>query len=460
MMRPVLLVVALAATVAVAGAGAGAAEAASARWPRPLRYSVALRYEGGPKTLAGSERIAFVNEGPQTLDVVWLRLWANAYGSCSRRWARVQAVSGGRLTGFTRACTALRVRLARPLAPGGSTSLGLHVRVTVQPRPNRFGQEAGIAYFGNALPLLVVDDAAGPHLEPYTDLGDPFYSLTSAWSVRLDVPAGVAAATTGSVTSTRSLRRGLRRLQITASNARDFAIVLGRMAVDSTTTAGGILLRRFRLPSQPRSAALATLRVARQAVDRYSAWFGSPGERKIDLVAGPASLGPFGAGMEFPGLVLTGDPPQLIAHELAHQWWYGVVGDDQWRSPWLDESFAEYSSRRLPAAIIGADDLHCDPSDPVAPYGGGGSLTASMGHWDPVGAGPYYRTVYLGGACALRSLERDLGPSRMTAFLRSYLEAHRYGVTTTADFVAALRAAAPTGYDADAFLRRAEIQVP
>jgi hypothetical protein len=46
----------------------------------------------------------------------------------------------------------------------------------------------------------------------------------------------------------------------------------------------------------------------------------------------------------------------------------------------------------------------------------------------------------------------------MTAFLRSYADAHRWGVVRTADFVAALRAAAPPGYDVDAFLRRARIK--
>jgi hypothetical protein len=48
----------------------------------------------------------------------------------------------------------------------------------------------------------------------------------------------------------------------------------------------------------------------------------------------------------------------------------------------------------------------------------------------------------------------------MTAFLRSYVTAHRWGVVTTADFVEALRAAAPAGYDVDAFLRRARVAAP
>jgi aminopeptidase N len=157
--------------------------------------------------------------------------------------------------------------------------------------------------------------------------------------------------------------------------------------------------------------------------------------------------------------VLTSDEPHLIAHELVHQWWYGLVGNDQWREPWLDESLAEYTSRALPKEIVGRDDLRCDLDDPVRPWGSA-RLTQSMAHWNGAGGNAYFRTVYLGGACALRSLERDLGPAAMTAFLRSYADAHRFGIASTADFVAALRAAAPAGYDVDAFLRRARIVVP
>jgi aminopeptidase N len=134
-----------------------------------------------------------------------------------------------------------------------------------------------------------------------------------------------------------------------------------------------------------------------------------------------------------------------------------VVGDDQWSSPWLDESFAEFSSRRLPESVVGPDTLRCSRSDPVTPFGSG-PLTASMSQWDAAGADAYYRTVYLGGTCALRSLEQDLGADATTTFLRSYLDSHRYGVTTTAEFVSALRAAAPPGYDVDAYLRRARIE--
>lgn len=454
-MRRGLLLAVLAALVLASPAGAK-----TGIWPQPARYTARLAWHPSGDTLSGGERIQFVNQGPRTLRSVYLRVWPNGYGSCSRRYAHVRVMRGGTAAGWSVGCTALRVRFAHALPPGRAHELRLTLGVRVPSTSNRFGQDAGVVYLGNALPLLAVDEAAGPALEPYTDLGDPFYSLTASWSVRLDVPAGLTAATTGSQTSSRRIAHGYRRLSISAAHARDFAIVIGRLSMQWTRASSGIVLRRYTRAGGDVSAARATLGMARKAIDTYTSWFGPLGIGEIDLLPGPRSLGSFGTGMEFPGLVLTPDQGETAAHELAHQWWYSLVGDDQWRSPWLDEAFAEYSARRLPPSLVGGDALTCDETDPVASYGGEGPLTASMSRWDALGGDEYYRSIYLGGACALRVLEDGIGTDAMTAFLRSYVAAHRFGVVDTSDFVSALRAAAPAGFDVDAYLRRARIVAP
>src|SRR3954451_24651198 len=198
------------------------AEAKTGIWPQPARYSAQLVWHPGRDTLSGSEQVGFVNRGPRTLRSVYLRVWPNGYGSCARRWAHVRVTGGGSAGGWSVGCTALRVRVTHPLRPGATHVLRVHLDVRVPKTLNRFGQDAGVVYLGNALPLLAVDEAPGPALEPYTDLGDPFYSLTASWSVRLDVPAGLTAATTGSQRSSRRIAGGMKRLSITAAHARDF----------------------------------------------------------------------------------------------------------------------------------------------------------------------------------------------------------------------------------------------
>ena len=174
MRRSVLL-----AAIALAGCGGGGerqrpeataerspeAEAAPAtageRRPQPERYALELAYDARRCELSGSERIALRNTGPAPLASVWLRTWGNAFGGCGRRYVRVEVAAGARAGADRVGCTALELRLARPLEPGASTTAGLQIRVTAPRRPDRFGRFTGAAFFGNALPLVAVADADG-----------------------------------------------------------------------------------------------------------------------------------------------------------------------------------------------------------------------------------------------------------------------------------------------------------
>src|SRR4051794_35771527 len=197
---------------------AHAATPAAARWPDEARYALDVAYDARRFTLAGTERIAFRNVGPDRLTSVWVRAWANAFGGCAAHRARVAVTGGGTLAARRRSCTALEVRLAKPLAPGAATTIALRIRITVPPRPDRFGRFHGAAYFGNAIPVLAVADRDGWQLPPYTFAGESFYSLTSAWRGRLRGPPRLLGASTRTQAGGR--RAGARAL--VAAPARGF----------------------------------------------------------------------------------------------------------------------------------------------------------------------------------------------------------------------------------------------
>src|SRR5690348_7998749 len=90
--------------IAAAALVTPAAEAKTGLWPQPGRYDATLAWDAPHDTLRGSERISFANRAPRTLRSVFLRVWPNAYGSCSRRWARLSVTGGGRADGWDVAC--------------------------------------------------------------------------------------------------------------------------------------------------------------------------------------------------------------------------------------------------------------------------------------------------------------------------------------------------------------------
>jgi aminopeptidase N len=158
--------------------------------------------------------------------------------------------------------------------------------------------------------------------------------------------------------------------------------------------------------------------------------------------------------MEYPELVLTPAWPPALVHELAHQWWFGIVGNDEWDEPWLDEAMAEYSAASLPDRIGGPDRLAECPTLPRRRP----PLTSTMERFDTAPPRLYSRSIYVAGACALKRLEHGMGRARMDRFLRALVAGNRYGVLTTEGFVRALRKAAPAGFDVDRWLRRARIE--
>lgn len=432
---------------------ANAAQAADAPWPDGARYDLALAFDAGRRALTGTEDVSFVNTGPAPLERVWLRVWANGPSGCARPLARVDVESGGTAAGTAAGCTALRIDLAAPLAPGASGTLRLRLDVRVPLRNDRFGRSGGAYLLGNAIPVLAPEDAAGPRLVPYSDLGDSFYSLTAAWRLVLDVPAGLEAAATGTETAPREpLPDGGWRIVSEAPAARDLAIAIGPYAV-STRQVGNVEVRVLRLRGARPAVGARLLRQASRAVETYTRWYGRLGAApggpvQLDVVQ--TRFAEFG-GMEYPELIMVVDDPLSVAHEVAHQWFYGLVGSDEWRQPWLDESLATFAQRRL-LNTIGA----CDVQRPLGLWPGA-RLGDDMAAFER--QPELYGAVYDGGACALQALRAAWGDQRFARLLRTWVAEHRMGVATTADFAALVRRLAPPRYKVVRWFERSRLDV-
>lgn len=418
---------------------------AATYWPDGARYTLTLRYDDF--AITGSERIAFANTGPRPLRSVWLRVWANAYGTCAKPYATVDVTDGGDAGAQRRGCSAQEVKLAKPLAPGARTEIGLDIRVTVPEKADRFGRMGKIAVFGNGIPILAVADRGGWHLPPYTDRGESFFSLAARWDVTVHAPPDVRLASTGTQVSAHGDATMLR-----APHARDFTLVAGPMDV-ATTDAGGVRIRRFTHHGTPKRQVQAALKAARESLLAYQKRFGPYGAPELDVVEGPSEVANGGLAMEYPELVLTPFYRFALVHEVAHQWWFGIVGNDEYNEPWLDEAMAEYSAASLPDKVGGPDRLGLCPHLPAKRP----PLTSSMARFAHAPPRLYSRSIYVAGACALKRLEHGIGRPRMDRFLRGLVRDHRYGVVTTEAFVQALRRVAPPSFDVDGWLRSARI---
>ena len=131
--------------------------------------------------------------------------------------------------------------------------------------------------------------------------------------------------------------------------------------------------------------------------------------------------------------------------KLAHQWWYGLVGNDIYRQPWLDEALAQYSGIVYAEDVAGAGVAAADwEREVLRRYRGAlsdGDLPAGLGIADYPNFNVYYRTVYGKGAVFLHTLRAQLGDDVFFGALRLYYQRRRYQVGTTQDMLDAFEAA-------------------
>jgi aminopeptidase N len=165
--------------------------------------------------------------------------------------------------------------------------------------------------------------------------------------------------------------------------------------------------------------------------------------------------------VEYPGIVVIADrlydgnaasTPWLestVAHEVAHQWFYGLVGSDQLGAPWLDESLTQYMTLRYFRERYG-------------PAGAAGFQQSLIERWDRVGNAPipigravsaytaaeYGAIIYGRGALFFLALEEALGPSAFDAFLSDYVRARWLRIGDRDDLEAAAEAACGCTLDA------------
>src|SRR4029078_4905 len=100
----------------------------------------------------------------------------------------------------------------------------------------------------------------------------------------------------------------------------------------TTTTSSGVTLNTWRTSGITASSAATQQSTAASAMVGHASRFGAYPYGEVDLVLHNNFW--FG-GMEYPGLVLSQASASPVIHELGHQWFYGIVGDDEYAVPWL-----------------------------------------------------------------------------------------------------------------------------
>lgn len=253
--------------------------------------------------------------------------------------------------------------------------------------------------------------------------GDPFVTPSSPRvSVRVTTDSPMVLAAPGA----EPVLDG-RTWAFDVANVRDVAVVLAPDLERTTADAGGIPVTAYTRPGGldgERVVAQAALALARMT-DRLGVAYPWPAFTVVETAGG--------YGMESPGLIwiprgtASGNLPYLVHHETAHQWFYGLVGNDQQAEPFADEAAADLLARTVLGSLRGS---RCDRAP----------LDRSIVRYSQA---CYYEIVYIQGGNVLDDLREAMGTDRFWSALGAYGEANRFGLGGTRQLLEALRSASP-----------------
>jgi aminopeptidase N len=228
-------------------------------------------------------------------------------------------------------------------------------------------------------------------------------------------------------------------LTIAAGPARDFYLAASDRYEVVSTTVGETVVNSYAFAERMDSAEFA-LQVAADALQSFNARFGVYPYTEFDVVSTPM----LALGIEYPGIVgitlnvYDSEAPSNsrleipLAHEVAHQWFYNVVGNDQMDEPWLDEAMAQYLTGLYFADVYGEAEAEQYRSDMWYDYWGRVyQAEVPIGLAAHAYAGNEYGPIVYGrGPIFLAALAEEMGQETFDAFLRDYYVSNRWGIGT------------------------------
>jgi hypothetical protein len=466
------------------------------RAPRPrsdriANYQIDARFDARGKVVRARQRLQWTNPGRSAVRELPFHLYMNAFQGPDTLFMRasggvhrtaqanrdapgsieVLAIfvnDGPDVRGSARFVgpdqTVLEVPLAAPLLPGRTIEVTMEFETRLPQVLARTGYHGDFAMIGQWFPKVGVRAGAPGaetwHCEPF-HANNEFFADFGTYDVELTVPATHVVAATGTLRAARDHGDGTRTLTYRAEDVHDFAWMadpfMERISDVVHTAAGPVEVRVYFRPAQ-RQFARRHLAAGTAAVEWFSRQLLPYPYPILSIIDPPPRAAAGAGGVEYPTLVTTGGDsvwapsnlrwPELITiHEVAHNWFQGMIASNEVAEPWLDEGVTEYLTAVAMEHLFGPNSAvqwrglaasafalrRMSPPGPPVPIA---TASADFPDFAAFGAAVYRRT-----SLALRSLEAVVGRDRLLSALGSYARATAFRHPTGPDFVAELERA-------------------
>lgn len=337
------------------GSGDAAATTQEAKIPEEKgypSYQLDLRFDPVQHTISGKETVTLTNSSGDP----WNQLCFRDYPS--DRWFAENAkgrttditnisfsypagsTSDGTLLRDKKESTIIYFPLEKALQPQESITVSFELCVYIPVVNDRFGHSALSDNLGYFFPILSIYREGSWVNHPPAMYGECAYSECAEFDVNVTAPEDYTIITTGELLSKENNISTFH-----AEKVRDFTMVIGNQYEVVSEEYYGVTINSYYKKGNDKGgkcamdAAVASIKAYTQAIGAYP-------YASFDCVA--TSIG---GGMEYPQLIMLNDKlysadmeelSKITAHETAHQWFYGIIGNDQYDEAWIDEGFATF----------------------------------------------------------------------------------------------------------------------
>lgn len=348
-------------------------------------YDLAVRLDAEAHSLTGTGRIHWTNASTRPVDRLYFHLYLNAFknnrslflrspfgrgrsGGGARSWGRIdltRLVAPGLGNADLLASlqpadardaadeTDVVVQLPEPVAPGESLDLELAWDAQLPEIVERTGYVGSFHMIAQWFPKLARLEPSGtwahfpfhPQSEFYSDFGD--------YRVEINVPSHLVVGATGALTGRAEQGKRV-SFTYSASSVHDFVWTAWDGFQERSKRVDGVDVRVL-FPVGFDRFAEVTFDTVGFGLDHYGRAYGRYPYSTLTVVVPPEHATDAG-GMEYPTLITTGghwlapyvsrSVELLTLHELAHQWFYGLVATNEHAWPFLDEGLTSYAEAR------------------------------------------------------------------------------------------------------------------
>jgi hypothetical protein len=368
--------------------------------PRNASYTITARLDPATRTIVGSETITWRNITASATGELQFHLYWNAWKDARSTFMRERALGGGAAADRARRAdewgridvasvtidkvdrtavmrfiapddqnpddrTVLAVPLSRLVEPGGTATIDVAWTAHVPRTFARTGAVGNFFFIAQWFPKLGVLEDDGWNCHQF-HAGTEFFADFGVYDVSLTVPAGWPVGATGVRRSTSdTVAQTTHRYY--QEDVHDFAWTTSPDYLERTARFEHPQLPPvdMRLLLQPEHASQADrhFEATRVTLKYYGEWFGAYPYGHITIVDPAFQSG--AGGMEYPTLFTAGTrwlapagvttPEGVTVHEAGHQFWYGIVANNEFENAWMDEGFNTFSTAR---AIAQADEAN------------------------------------------------------------------------------------------------------